>query len=250
MWQSKIKWPVTPCIKAKFATKLQTDKNIKTSNNFDSLTKDFNNSNCCHDTSVLFCNSWKKTNIFEISWLKMTKIELVTSWMADHIRPIMLIMKEAVKIFIRVNIFQFFKPLWSNFSIKSTYSLDSDLSPESGWDNNHCCLTFCTTEQIHKITTILTQNDNLFSPRTIFSENSSHFVSLLKSRPCKNYLAEFCTSALMNAWPSDFLRVKRLIFRYFSIVQNVQKSARTFSDGLDFSFMKRRHNSDYRLSLT
>ena len=107
LWQSKIKWPVTPCINAKFATKLQTDRNIKTSNNFDWLTKDFNSSNCCHETSFLICKSWKNSNNFAISWLKMTNIELVTSWMDDQIRPIMLIMKEAVKIFIRVNIFQF-----------------------------------------------------------------------------------------------------------------------------------------------
>ena len=52
-------------------------------------------------------------------------------------------------------------PLWSDFSMKLTDSLDSNLSPESGWDNNHCCFpvvcTFCKTEQITQNSSGLTK---------------------------------------------------------------------------------------------
>ena len=59
----------------------------------------------------------------------MTNIELVTSWMDDHIRPIMLITKEAVKIFIRVNIFSIlaihfgpiFKINWVTFNFHKIF---------------------------------------------------------------------------------------------------------------------------------
>ena len=46
----------------------------------------------------------------------------------------------------------------------------------------NCCLTFCQTEQIHKMTTISTQNRQSFSLRTILIENSGHFVNLLSFR--------------------------------------------------------------------
>ena len=35
---------------------------------------------------------------------------------------------------------------------------------------------------------------------------------ILKSRPCENSLTDFCTSALSKAWPSAFLRVKKVDF--------------------------------------
>ena len=55
-----------------------------------------------------------------------------------------------------------------------------------------------------------------------------------KSRPSENSLADFCTSALLRAWPSAFLGQMRLIFGSIKSGE-VQKSARKFLPGLDIS---------------
>ena len=44
---------------------------------------------------------------------------------------------------------------------------------------------------------------------TFDSHNKMH----LKLRPCENSLVDFCTSALLKAWPFAFFRETRLIFR-------------------------------------
>ena len=66
-----------------------------------------------------------------------------------------------------------------DFSIKLTDSLDSDLSPDSDWDNNYCSVNFWQSWAS-------LQNDHHFhlkrqhfSLRTILNENSCHFVNLL-----------------------------------------------------------------------
>ena len=55
-----------------------------------------------------------------------------------------------------------------------------------------------------------------------------------KPRPSENSLADFCTSALLRAWPSAFLGQMRLIFGSIKSGE-VQKSTREFSHGLDLS---------------
>ena len=52
-------------------------------------------------------------------------------------------------------------PLGFDFSINLTDSLDSDLSLESGWDNNHCCINF-------RQNWANSQNDNFFHPGIIW----------------------------------------------------------------------------------
>ena len=53
-----------------------------------------------------------------------------------------------------------------NFLIKLDESNDSDLTPESGWDNNYFCATFCQNWANLTMATIFTQNNN-FHPETI-----------------------------------------------------------------------------------
>ena len=50
------------------------------------------------------------------------------------------------------------------------------------------------------------------------------------SRPCKNFLADFCTFAFLKAWPSASLEQRRLNLELLE----VQKSATEFSDDLNF----------------
>ena len=46
----------------------------------------------------------------------------------------------------------------------------------------------------------------------------------IKPRPCENSLADFCTSAILKAWPFAFFGLKE-----------VQKSTREFQHGLAYS---------------
>ena len=55
-----------------------------------------------------------------------------------------------------------------NFSIKLTNSFDSDLSLESGWDNNHCCVTFWQNYKFSNLT--------IFPPKMVLGENLSFLV--------------------------------------------------------------------------
>ena len=55
-----------------------------------------------------------------------------------------------------------------------THSFDSaDLSPESDWDNNHCCVTFC-----QNWANLRYYNNNFFL-KMVLGEKSYHFVTLL-----------------------------------------------------------------------
>ena len=64
----------------------------------------------------------------------------------------------------------------------------------------------------------------------------------LKSRPCENSLADFCTSALLKGLKINLLYPKKANGRAFRSAE-VQKSARELSDGLDTKPIK--GNSGY-----
>ena len=73
---------------------------------------------------------------------------------------------------VRILLSKWGRGLWSDFSIKLTDSLDLDLSLESGWLNNHCFMIFWQNWVNSQI--IFTQIWQLFSPRTIWFQNSCH----------------------------------------------------------------------------
>ena len=56
---------------------------------------------------------------------------------------------------------------------------------------------------------------------------------MFKSRPCENPLADFCTSALLKALKINTGISKRTDGQAFRCAE-VQKSARQFSNGLNF----------------
>ena len=69
--------------------------------------------------------------------------------------------------------------IWSrsDFSIKLTDTLKSDLSPQSGWDNNCFCMTFWQNWARSENYNYFHSKLQLFSSRTILNESS--FVNLL-----------------------------------------------------------------------
>ena len=75
----------------------------------------------------------------------------------------------------------------SNFSIKLTHLLDSDLRPESGWGNNHLLA------KLSKLT-----KWQLFSPMIILKEHSCCILNLLSfdKRP---HNSDYCLSLTQNS---------------------------------------------------
>ena len=68
----------------------------------------------------------------------------------------------------------------------------------------------------------------------------------LKSKPCENFVADFCTSALLKALKATFFTLKKEDGQAFRSAE-VQKSTSEFSHGLDLKHKTQKSNNHSRI---